>query len=116
MISTISVMPRAPARDRRAFVHCKEYDWKFEKMAKALGKLDWHLLDCERADLPNPETDEGRITFAEKVRAHTNPVWASLVVVGESRYKIGASNDEANAAWARILAKIDPSARAQAAE
>jgi hypothetical protein len=100
----------------RAFVHCKQYGWEFVDMAKKLGTIDWHLLDCERSDLPNPETDQGRETFADKVREHTNPVWQSMVVVGESRYKIGSSNDEANAAWARILAKIDPAVLTQAAE
>jgi hypothetical protein len=92
----------------RAFVYCKEHGWPYEKMAEKLSEIDWHLLDCERDKLPNPETDDGRKTFADEVRKHTNPIWSSLVVVGESRYKIGSSNDEANAAWARIVAKIDP--------
>lgn len=100
----------------RGFVHCKQYGVDYAEMASKLATLDWHLLDIERTELPNPETDEGRENFADKVREHTNPIWQSMVVVGESRYKIGSSNDEANAAWTRILAKIDPASLSQAAE
>jgi len=75
-----------------------------------------HLLTCERRDLPDTATEAGRAIFADKVREHLVPTWASLLVVGESRYRIGSSSDEANAAWDRILAKHFQPTTAIAAE
>ncbi len=49
---------------------------------------------------------EGRQTFAVEVKKHVLPTWGSMIVIGESRYKIGSSNEEANGAWERIKAKF----------
>lgn len=89
----------------RAFVYAKQHGLTYESVCQKLGLVDWHLLDCERDELPNPETETGRLTFADEVRKHLNPIWASMIVIGENRYRIGSSNDEANSAWARILTK-----------
>jgi DNA-sulfur modification-associated len=89
----------------RAFEHAKTTGMSYDEVARRLSLVDWHLLDCERSALPNPETDEGRQRFAQEVNAHLNPIWASMIIVGESRYKIVASNEEVNQAWSRILAK-----------
>ena len=90
----------------RAFIHAKEFGMSYSDVAQRLGQVDWHLLDIEKDDLPNPETDEGRQTFAAEVKKHVLPVWGSMVIIGESRYKIGSSNAEANGAWERIKAKF----------
>ncbi len=89
----------------RAFIYAKENGLAFESVAQKMALIDWHLLDCEKESLPDPDTDEGRVTYADEVRRHANPIWASLVVVGESRYRIGSSTEEANAAWERIKAR-----------
>lgn len=97
----------------RAFVYAKEHGIKFDEVAKRLGKVDWHLLDCERSDLPLTDTQDGRNEFPGAVRRHLIDTWASMIVIGESRYRIGSSNDEANQAWARILAAhFEPIAKA----
>jgi hypothetical protein len=96
----------------RAFVHVKQYGLPtmagYVDMATKLGMVDWFLLDCERDQLPDSETEAGRLIYAEEVRKHTNPLWASMMVIGESRYRIGSSSEEANQAWSRVLAKIEP--------
>ena len=89
----------------RAFVHAKDEGLTYDHIASRLALVDWHLLDCERDELPNPELDEGRVTFAAAVRQHLNPLWSGMIIIGESRYRIGSSNDEANEAWGRIIAK-----------
>jgi len=97
----------------RAFLYAKQHGLSFDHIAQRLAAVDWHVLDCERDDLPNPATEEGRLTFADEVRRHVVPTWTSLIIVGESRYRIGSSNDEANAAWERIkAAHLDPIAEA----
>ena len=100
----------------RAFIYAKENQLKFEEVAKKLALVDWHLLDCERNSLPDPSTEDGRETFAVEVRRHTNPIWSSLLVVGEARYKIDSSNEEVNAAWERIKTRYLDAPIAQAAE
>jgi DNA-sulfur modification-associated len=101
----------------RAFVHAKQNELTYEAVAKRLALVDWHLLDCEKDDLPDPMTDQGRDVFADEVRRHLNPIWTSMLVIGESRYRIGSSNEEANQAWERIKARhFDPVPARQAAE
>ena len=90
----------------RAFIYAKQFGPFLRRRSPTrLAQIDWHLLDCEKEDLPNPELDEGRVTFAAAVRQHLNPLWSGMIIIGESRYRIGSSNDEANEAWGRIIAK-----------
>jgi hypothetical protein len=100
----------------RAFIHAKEYGMSFDDVAQRLGQVDWHLLDIEKDQLPDPTTDEGRQTFAAEVKKHVLPIWGSMVIIGESRYKIGSSNEEANGAWERIKAKHFDAPQTLAAE
>ena len=89
----------------RAFIYAKEKGLSYDAVGQHLGKVNWHLLDCERKDLPDTSTDAGRRDFPDAVREHLNPLWASLLVIGESRYRIGSANAEATQAWERIVAQ-----------
>ena len=89
----------------RAFEYANLNGLTYDAMAQSLALVDWSLLDCEKSELPNPDTDEGRQMFAAAVQQHLNPIWASMIIVGESRYKIGSSNEEVNQAWERIKTK-----------
>lgn len=86
----------------RAFLHCIEHDMDFEIMAAALGRIDWHLLACERADLPNGPT------FGSEVMKNAQPTWAHLLVIGESRYRVSSSSVDADAAWEKICTQVLP--------
>jgi hypothetical protein len=87
----------------RAFVHAKDVGMEFDEMAKTLSRVDWHLLDCERDQLPNTGTVEGRRDFAAAVQKHLNPLWSSMLIIGEMRYKIASSAPQINDAWERII-------------
>jgi hypothetical protein len=100
----------------RGFDYAKHHNLVFDDVAAQLGKIDWHLLDCEREQLPDTSTEEGRRTFADEVRKHVMPTWSGMVVIGESRFRIGSSSAEADSAWSRILAKFEPALQAEAAE
>jgi DGQHR domain-containing protein len=84
----------------RAFLHCIEHSIDFEVMAAALARLDWHLLACERADLPTGPT------FASEVMKNAQPTWAHLLVIGESRYRVSSSSVDADAAWEKICNQV----------
>lgn len=86
----------------RAFVYAKSNGIPYQEIAKRLALVDWHLLDCDRGQLPSTASDDGRSEFAAAVRTHVVPPWDSVLVIGESRYRIGGGNEEANQAWDRI--------------
>jgi hypothetical protein len=100
----------------RGFVHAKDHGMEYADVAERLGRVDWHVLDCERSELPSSETEDGRLEFANKVRQHANPLWGSMLITGEARYRIGSTNDECDVAWARVLGQYFTHAQAQAAE
>jgi len=84
----------------RAYLYCIENDVPFDEMAKKLAKLDWHILDCERDELPAGPT------YAQEVRKHADPIWAHLLVIGENRYRVSSSSVDADAAWEKICAAV----------
>jgi DGQHR domain-containing protein len=84
----------------RAYLHCLAEGVDFAQMAAKLGTLDWTLLDCERADLPTGPT------YATEVAKHSRPMWAHLLVIGESRYRISSSSADADLAWERICTRV----------
>ena len=84
----------------RAFLCCVTEDVDFALMAAKLGTLDWNLLDCERSELPAGPT------YATEVAKRSHPMWAHLLVIGESRYRISSSSVDADAAWEKICDKV----------
>jgi hypothetical protein len=65
-------------------------------MAAKLATIDLHLLACERGDLPQGPT------FGNEVRKNALPLWAHLLVVGESRYRVSSSSVDVDAAWEKM--------------
>ena len=84
----------------RAFLFCKETGMDFDDVAERLSRIDWHLLDCERGELPED------YTFGEAVNKHAKPIWSHLLVIGERRYRVSSSSKDADAAWAKISAAV----------
>jgi DGQHR domain-containing protein len=84
----------------RAFLHCTEHNIAFDVMAAALARLDWHLLGCERSDLPDGPT------FGGEVLKNAQPTWAHLLVIGESRYRVSSSSVDADTAWEKICNQV----------
>lgn len=84
----------------RAFLYCLEHEVDFDVMASKLAQIDWHLLACERADLPSGPT------FASEVQKNSQPMWAHLLVIGENHYRVSSSSVDANAAWEKICDRV----------
>jgi len=84
----------------RAFVHCKKHRIDYELMAERLSKLDWHMLDRERSEIPQEAPN-----YTELLIRAARPTWAPLLVIGEHRYRISAGGG-ANATWERIYAEV----------
>jgi hypothetical protein len=84
----------------RAFLHSIEADLDFDTMAEKLATIDWHLLDRERGELP-----EGP-AFRETLLRVVRPIWASLLIVGEDRYRVSSSSSEVDAAWSKITEEL----------
>lgn len=84
----------------RAFLYCKEEELDFDVMASKLAQIDWHLLSCERSDLPSDPS------FGSEVLKNAQPMWAHLLVVGENRYRVSSSSSDADTAWEKICEKV----------
>ncbi len=84
----------------RAFLHCKENAMDFELMSERLAAIDWHVLNCERGDLPAGPT------FASEVRRNARPMWAHLLIIGENRYRVSSSSADADTAWRKICDQL----------
>jgi len=81
----------------RAFLECKSDDLSFDDMAEKLATIDWHLLACERTDVPSGPT------FPSELRKVAQPIWDHLLVIGENRYRVSSSSTDADAAWEKIM-------------
>jgi hypothetical protein len=84
----------------RAFLHCVEFDFDFDAMAAKLATIDWHLLDCERSELPAGPT------YREALLRAAQPIWIPLLVMGEGRYRVSSSAADADEAWSRIHEQV----------
>jgi hypothetical protein len=69
-------------------------------MASKLAQIDWHLLACERSDLP---TDP---SYGSEVLKNAQPIWAHLLVIGENRYRVSSSSVDADGAWEKIYDQV----------
>ena len=84
----------------RAFLYCKEHDIDFDVMAAQLATIDWHILACEKDQLATGPS------YSSDVMKQALPMWAHLLVIGESRYRISSSSADADAAWDKIKAQV----------
>lgn len=84
----------------RAFLHCVTERVDFDAMAEKLASIDWHALSIERAEIQSGPS------FASDVYKHANPIWAHLLVIGESRYRVSSSSGDADTAWDKIKANV----------
>jgi hypothetical protein len=84
----------------RAFLYCKAHNVDFDVMAAKLATIDWHVLACERSDLPTGPT------YGSEVLRNAQPIWAHLLVIGENRYRVSSSSSDADAAWEKICDKV----------
>ncbi|WP_292171053.1 DNA sulfur modification protein DndB [Mesorhizobium sp.] len=80
----------------RAYLYCVENGIEFDDMAAKLAEVDWHLLDCERSDIP------ADTNFGAEVTKHALPLWSHLLVIGENRYRVSSSSTDVDTAWAKI--------------
>jgi hypothetical protein len=84
----------------RAFLYCVNHKLDFDVMADKLATIDWHLLDRERSELPaGPEYRDALLRAAR-------PIWASLLAIGEDRYRVSSSSADVDAAWSRIVEQL----------
>jgi hypothetical protein len=81
----------------RAFLYCHEHDVDFDVMAAKLGSIDWHLLACERSDPP-----QGGPTFPGEVQKNAQPLWANLLIIRDSGYRVSSTFDDVEATWEKI--------------
>jgi DNA-sulfur modification-associated len=84
----------------RAFLYCKEEEIDYDVMAAKLATIDWHLLSCERSEVPLGTT------FSTDLYKAAQPIWAHLLVVGENRYRVSSSFKDADMAWQKIVASL----------
>jgi hypothetical protein len=85
----------------RAYLYCKANLLNFDTMATRLATIDWHLLSCERDELPKEPA-----LYAGAVKEAALPMWANLLVVGEAGYRIRSSLEDADQAWSKIEAQL----------
>jgi DGQHR domain-containing protein len=85
----------------RAFLYCIDNDTDFDVMASKLGTVNWHVLACERSDLPTGPT------FGPEVLKNAQPLWAHLLIIGETRYRVSSSSVDVDSAWEKLCAQLD---------
>jgi hypothetical protein len=94
----------------RAYLYCREHGVDFDMMAAQLATIDWHVLQCEREELPKEPS-----LYAGAVQKAALPMWAHLLAVGEAGYRIRSSMEDADAAWTKIGAQLFERERGEAA-
>ena len=85
----------------RAFVYCRKHNVSFDDMASRLATIDWHLLDCEREDLPDDPTK-----YMTAVQKAVLPMWAHMIAVFENGYRVRTSAAEVDEAWRKMEAQL----------
>ena len=71
----------------RAYLYCREQGMDFDTMAAQLATIDWHVLTCERDELPKEPA-----LYAGAVKDKALPMWGHLLAVGEAGYRIRSSS------------------------
>lgn len=94
----------------RAFLFCKESGVSFAEMARLLGDLNWHVLDCERDELP-----EAGPLYVASVREHLNPLWAPVILIAEDRYRVSSQGESVDEVWEKVRAELGLDSLAEAA-
>lgn len=94
----------------RAYLFSQKHDIDFDTMAARLGTIDWHLLTCERDQLPKDTA-----SYAQAVQAAAVPTWGHLIAVTETGYRVRSSSEDADTAWGKIEAQLFPIEKAAAA-
>ena len=84
----------------RAYLYRRDYDVDFDTMAARLGTIDWHLLTCERDELPKGHD----LRWA--VQKAALPMWAHLLAVSDAGYRVRSSSEDADGAWSKIQAGL----------
>jgi hypothetical protein len=69
-------------------------------MARKLATIDWHLLTCERSEVPTGPT------FPSDLQKVAQPIWGHLLVIGENRYRVSSSSNDVDAAWKKIMGQF----------
>jgi DNA-sulfur modification-associated len=85
----------------RAYLYCREHDLDFYTMAAQLATIDWHLLSCEREELPKEPA-----LYAGAVQKAALPMWAPLLAVSDAGYRVRSSSEDADGAWSKIQAQL----------
>jgi len=85
----------------RAFAYCRKHHVSFDDMASRLATIDWHLLDCEREDLPDDPTQ-----FMSAVQKAVLTMWAHMIAVFENGYRVRTSAAEVDEAWRKMEAQL----------
>lgn len=88
----------------RAFAFAKSNGVPYDVMADALATIDWNLLTVERSTLPQGQPD----AFAQAVMAAATPMWRSLIVVNDLRFRVASATENADRAWSAVLDQIEP--------
>jgi hypothetical protein len=99
----------------RAFCFCKDHDIGYDRMAQALGGVDWHVLTVERTSLETAKAESGA-AFAAAVVAGARPLWSHMITVSEAGFRIRSTAAAADEAWERIVAEHKLEDLAEAAE
>jgi hypothetical protein len=68
-------------------------------MTAKLATIDWHLLGCEGGDI-------APVRPSRAIPENAQPIWAHLLVIGENRYRVGSSSNDADGAWQKIVDKL----------
>lgn len=84
----------------RAFLDCKEHDIEYDVMAAKLATIDWHLLACERSEVPPGPS------YTRDLLKNAQPIWGHLLVIGENRYRISSSSTDVDTAWEKITSQL----------
>ena len=110
----------------RAFHHAKQHGIDVEDMAVALGRIDWHVLDCERSDVDEEAEIErkkvrGGKLYHEVLFGHIKEHLRALVTVQEGRFRVTPSGKDIGIAWETklrdlVIANLPPRSRLSAAE
>jgi DGQHR domain-containing protein len=82
----------------RAFLNCIKEGMDFDTMACQLATIHWHVLKCEKSELPDPREP----TYSSALDIHAHELWAHLLVRRESGFRISSSSSEADLAWKKI--------------